>query len=509
MAVGRAGEKLQPAVHDGFQRGTRLDRPAWREFLEPENLTVIAILFWMSGPVAPLIPDLDSSLSTMMSLPSDSLSAPSGINDQILRLSWYPVYILVLLLAHRRLRHLWATAKQHWLLLLLLGWTLLSTLWSVSPADTLRRSMALSLTTTFALYLGARFDTLSAVKLVAFALGIDVLGSAVCAVAFPAIGVAHDPEHPGAWRGLFASKNLLGAMMLIECLAVCVLYFAERRRVYLVGLAGAFALLLLSTSKTPLFILLSLVPCLALVRRFFRTPRGFSVLLALALSVAAICFILGSATLSAILAFFDRDTTFTGRTDIWSLSWDAIQQRYWFGYGYGAFWASRWGPASSIWDTLNWRVPSSHSGLLELWLGLGLVGVIIFAVLLLRSLFEILSEAARGTCEECLWRFGYFILFVVHAITEPTAMDQTSIAWALLIAVATGRSRAGMAEPTRRTVPSVAAVNIRQASGADLQSGVATAIVNWRPATRPHPVAPQDRLVALAKARRLGPENGR
>jgi exopolysaccharide production protein ExoQ len=506
MAVAHAGERQEAPVRGEFQAQPRPGRRALREFLEPEKLAAIVVLFWMSGPVAPLIPNLDSSLGASLSLP-DSLSAPSGINDQLLRLSWYPVYAVVLVLAYRYWHLIWATAKRHWPLLMLLSWTCLSTLWSVSPADTARRSVALSLTTTFAVYLGVRYDALSALKLVAVALGIDVIGSAVCAVVFPAIGIANDADYPGAWRGVFASKNQLGAMMLIESLALCVLYFSERCRIYLIGLGAAFALLLLSTSKTPLFILLSLMPCLALIRRFFRTPRGFSVLLALALSVAGIVFIVGSASFDAILAFFGRDPTLTGRTDIWYLSWEAIQQRYWAGYGYGAFWANRWGPANDIWDALNWRVPSSHSGLLELWLGLGLFGVVTFGMLLLRSLSEILSQAARGSCEECLWRLGYFVIFVVHAITEPTAMDQTSVSWALFIAVAVGR-RSTKAAPR---VSEASAIPLTQGPSDVIPRRAAgmTSGVPQPSASRLRIAVAEGRSDAIGGGQRLRPEAGR
>ncbi|HUC64664.1 MAG TPA: O-antigen ligase family protein [Stellaceae bacterium] len=432
---------MRQAHRGAFQRPVRPRRAGWGQFLVPENLAVVAVLFWMTGPVAPLIPNLDDSLDVSLALPTNSLSGADGVDSQFLRLSWYPIYVVVLLLVHRHRHRIWEVAKQNAALLLILGWTFLSTLWSVSPSDTLRRSAALSLTTTFAVYLGIRFDTLSAIKLVALALGLDIIGSAVCGLAFPAIGVSHDAEYAGAWRGVFASKNQLGAMMLIGCLSFWVLYLAERRRLYLAGLGAAFALLILSTSKTPIFILLGLLPCLALVRRFFHNRRGFSQLLAFSLSLAALLLLLGCVMIGPILALFGRDLTFTGRTDIWDLSWAAVQQSYWLGYGYGAFWSDNSAPATSIWEALNWRVPSSHSGLLELWLGLGLVGVLIFASFLVRGFSAITSQAAQGTREECMWRIGYFVVFVVHAITEPTTLDQTSVGWALVVYAATVGTR--------------------------------------------------------------------
>jgi exopolysaccharide production protein ExoQ len=447
------GEKeVRQAQRGAFQRPLRSSPAAWRQFLEPEYLAVVAVLFWMTGPVGPLIPNLEDSLDVSMSMPTNSLSGPDGVDSQFLRLSWYPIYVVVLALTYRHRRLIWDVAQRNGALLVLLGWTFLSALWSVSPGDTLRRSAALSLTTTFAIYLGIRFDPLSAIKLIALALGLDIVGSAVCALAFPAIGISHDEEYAGAWRGVFNSKNQLGGMMLIGCLSFFVLYLAERRRLYLAGLGGAFALLILSTSKTPLFILLGLVPCLALVRRFFRNRRQFSQLLALSLSLAALLLLVGSVTIGPLLALFGRDLTFTGRTDIWDLSWAAVQQRYWIGYGYGAFWSDDSAPAASIWEALNWRVPSSHSGLLELWLGLGLFGVMIFASFLVRGFSAITSRATQGTREECLWRIGYFVIFVVHAITEPTTMDQTSVGWALFVYAATAGTRVAMTVRARERV---------------------------------------------------------
>jgi exopolysaccharide production protein ExoQ len=441
--MARAGERQQRAAGRELQRRPRPGWPAWRQFLEPENLAAVAVLFWMSGPVAPLIPHLDDSLDVALNMPTNSLSGPEGIDSQFLRLSWYPIYVVVLVLAQRHRQLIWDVAKRNSTLLLLMGWVFLSTLWSVSPDDTLRRSVALSLTTTFAIYLGVRFDALWVVKLMALALGLDIVGSAIWGLAFPSTGITQDGEYAGAWRGVFASKNQLGAMMLIG-------------RLYLAGLGGAFALLILSTSKTPLFILLGLVPCLALVRRFFRTRRGFSLLLALSLSLAALLLLVGTVTVGPILALFGRDLTFTGRTDIWDLSWAAVQQSYWIGYGYGAFWSDTSAPATAIWEALNWRVPSSHSGLLELWLGLGLFGVVIFALFLVHSFSAITSQASQGTREECMWRIGYFVIFLVHAITEPTTLDQTNVGWALFVSAATVGTCVGRGARTRAAAALVA-----------------------------------------------------
>ncbi|MGH7087846.1 MAG: O-antigen ligase family protein, partial [Stellaceae bacterium] len=278
------------------------------------------------------------------------------------------------------------------------------------------------------------------------ALSIDLIASLACGLAFPAVGVASDGDYAGAWRGVFLSKNSLGATMLIACLSYYVLRATERRPWLLLMAALAFGLIVVSQSRTSLVILLALIPILALTRRYFRAPRRFAAILGLALCFASFAALFLGVMFRALLHLLGRDATLTGRTDIWLLSWDAIQSRFWIGYGFGAFWSNPWGPASEIWDSLNWRAPSSHSGVLELWLALGAVGVALFAWLLGQTFLRIVFGVAMRRREEALWLIGYFFVFVVHAVTEPSMMEQTSITWVLLVttscAVADQRSRA-------------------------------------------------------------------
>jgi exopolysaccharide production protein ExoQ len=423
------GRRLQP-------RGGASQRrmpAAFRGLLRPVNLTAIALLVWMSGPVAPFIPNLDSMLDFSLQA-GGSFSVPMETDDALLRMSWIPAYLAVVVLASRHARLVGAVMLGNWPLLLLLGWALSSSLWSVSPPDTLRRAIALAASTVFGVFLGARFPVLWVVRLLAVALAFDIVATFICSLGFPAVGIASDADYAGAWRGVFLSKNSLGAMMLIGCLVFYILYFVDRQRRYLVALAVAMLLLVLSVSRTPLIILFTLVPALALTRWFARDRRPAGLILGMALCVGAMVVLFVTTLLEPLLSLLGRDATLTGRTDIWSLSWDAIQGRYWIGYGYGAFWINPLGPATAIWDALNWRAPSSHSGVLELWLGLGAIGVALFAALVWRTLLAILNRAKCGPFAETLWLVGYFLIFVVHAATEPSMMEQTSISWVLFIA---------------------------------------------------------------------------
>src|SRR5260370_41525197 len=87
----------------------------------------------------------------------------------------------------------------------------------------------------------------------------------------------------------------------------------------------------------------------SLVRRRSNPKAALMIggLLALPVLVVAIF------NLDAVFDFFGRDATLPGRTDVWDLIWEEIQNNYWFGYGYQAVWVDAIGPATRILLTLK------------------------------------------------------------------------------------------------------------------------------------------------------------
>ena len=78
---------------------------------------------------------------------------------------WYPVYVLVLVLALRCLPQLLRLVVFNPLLIACVLISGLSFFWSIDPAISLRRSIALLLTTLFGLVLAARYDWLSLIHI--------------------------------------------------------------------------------------------------------------------------------------------------------------------------------------------------------------------------------------------------------------------------------------------------------------------------------------------------------
>jgi O-antigen ligase len=92
-------------------------------------------------------------------------------------------------------------------------------------------------------------------------------------------------------------------------------------------------------------------------------------------------------SIATITSAYGKDTTFSGRTEIWEASIDAFLRRPWLGHGYGAlFWREDLSPETAqIWRQVGFEASHAHNGALDMALQIGLVGLGIFAVLFITT----------------------------------------------------------------------------------------------------------------------------
>jgi len=127
---------------------------------------------------------------------------------------------------------------------------------------------------------------------------------------------------------------------------------------------------------------------------------------------------------SELVQGLGRDTTLTGRTELWGqllkLSANSI-----LGTGFESFWLGN--RVVKLWNIYWWQPNESHNGYLEVYLNLGWIGVGLLAVILVtgyRSIVRLLNrepEAARL----CL---AYFLVGVAYNFTE-AAIRTTGLVW--------------------------------------------------------------------------------
>ena len=390
-------------------------RPAFLGAVEAA-IALVCLLLFSQGLIGPLFAD-----------PAD----PDA--SVVLRLIWLPVYAVTMLLVLLQPGAVIHTVSRNLLLIGLIALAGLSTLWSIDPEQTVRRSFALAMTTLFGLWMAARWRWPDLVGLFAACFAFLALASVAMALAVPALGVDQD-VHAGAWKGVWWEKNTLGAMMATGAVACCAAAIARpREQVFWFGFAALCgALVILSTSKTALLawmLGLSGMAGIALARRGF----GFAALMLFSLAMALIgaALLLLFAPLEA-LELLGRDATLTGRTDIWVVLAEAIGARPWTGYGYSAFWSVDEGPVFWVRQATDWPVPTAHNGWIEIALALGLPGVIMAGLIYLRGLFSSLTRLFGGV--EVFWALPYLAMFGLISISESNWLQQNGIGWVLATA---------------------------------------------------------------------------
>ena len=137
-----------------------------------------------------------------------------------------------------------------------------------------------------------------------------------------------------------------------------------------------------------------------------------------------------------LLNLMGKDATLTGRTKIWAAVLRQIHLSPLTGYGYGAVWddTSGQGPLAWISKDQGFVIHEAHNSWLGVWLELGYIGLIAWALLF--------AGVWGKTCMDIFRRpSAYFTLpfltvFSLHTLTETVVLVQNDWTWLMFAAVA-------------------------------------------------------------------------
>lgn len=399
-------------------------QPASRLWVNLERAIVFIIIVTYSGFWIALITGVPSETPTMV-------GADPG---PIARASWFPAYLALLLLLALNIKKVFFASLRFWPIILLLGLCFASISWSLIPDITQRRVIALSFTFLCGFYLAVRGPLIDTLRIIGWAWVAIAIINILIILGMPHWGV-HSELHVGAWRGYLIEKNHLGGEMSRANLLFLALLFYDKKNdngkpkiIWQAGLLLTWMLILGSTSKTAL--IATSLPYLGVL--FYQIAIRTPILGIISLWAGISLLSLGYAVLTlfpeAIVALIGKDLTFTGRTDIWALVIELIDNHKMTGFGYGAFWADENGPSAFIVNTLDWEVPTAHNGWLEVGLALGYPGMILLFAITLFSLFKagFLATGKHGP-----FLFLFIIQIVMFSMSESLLMEQNSHASAL------------------------------------------------------------------------------
>lgn len=350
------------------------------------------------------------------------------------RFLWYPGYALIFVLMIRTLPQVIRLAAFNPLLIICVVICGVSFLWSVDPAVTLRRAIAVMLTTVFGLVLAARYDWSGLVQRLAIVFGVTAVLSLLIGLFLPAYGIMSE-IHVGAWRGAWIEKNYMGGFMA-KGVIVMLCAFAmrpDRAWIWLPLCALCLLMVLLSTSKTALLIsMIGIGGFIAL--RIYRRYTFLRPALILSMFVV-IGGIIGMLVFAPDFTFglIGKERTLTGRTDIWSGLIASIQTRPWLGHGYGVYWLDPIGSSYYVRLQLEWGIPSAHNGWLETWLSTGALGVGTFALLFIGTLILAFDRLRKGGTET-YWVILSTVMFLGFSMSESTILQQNDLSWVIFVA---------------------------------------------------------------------------
>lgn len=338
------------------------------------------------------------------------------------------------------------------LLWVMVGWCLLSVLWSDYPDRSLRHGLQLVLTVLFAAAVAERMPPLAVLKTLAFAFLV------ACGASLASGRARADGE---GFLGIYSSKNAMAASSSILVLIGLCLIVDHRlptrwRAVGLVSVGLGAVLLVransVGTAVATAVVCAALVTILAL-RHLSPPQRLVTGVLAVLVGVGVTLGALSQFDLLAamFLEATGKDMSLTGRTDLWQTALDEIARRPWLGAGFQAVWVPGNPIAEQLWTDFGVESRTGfhfHNAYLSNAVEIGVIGAALQAVLVLGGLIGAVAWVLRDTRAETLFFALFMLRQAVLSMVEVPFFFQFDIGTILTVAVFVYVRRARSIQPS-------------------------------------------------------------
>jgi len=257
----------------------------------------------------------------------------------------------------------------------------------------------------------------------------------------------------GRIQGIVGNANHLGFLALLGLITFSIQWatgsVSRRWSITWITLAALTLFFTRSATVTVALAAIALTALGLLVIRSRRTDGGRRWAAAGFVALAAAGVAIGFALRSTIFELLGKSSDLTGRADIWQTVIELAQQRPGFGWG----WISVWMPWAEPFKGLVIRNGivqlQAHDTWLDLWLQLGIVGVVVFGALVASTLLRAWLAAvdrprsAPGLVEPysalTLLPILVMVALIVQSIPESRLLGEYALAMLVIIAVKTKR----------------------------------------------------------------------
>ena len=300
---------------------------------------------------------------------------------------------------------------------------LCSTVWSITPSDTLKAAITLMCFHGVGLAMASVFSWRSIWVGIAWALLLLGAGSVLV---IPYDGIMSG-ENAGAMRGLWMEKNAAGEACAIGALACAIVAIADRNPLYFLGTAFMLCCILLAKAMgafATCFVALSFLIFTETIRR---GPVRFFMGGWFAVSVVAVLGLIVATMGLEAAGILGKDTTLTGRTAIWPTVIDFIKERPLLGYGFQSFWEEGTVTKTTVMERANFEAHNAHNSYFEMMLGIGAVGSFFVWFGILRCIFQS-STALVGGSDARRFALPFLIFGLLLSLSESMLGDSAGLA---------------------------------------------------------------------------------
>ena len=359
----------------------------------------------------------------------DGLDLPSSIIRVINPLT----YLLVAILIFLRFQRVAYFATRDISLLLLVGLAGVSIFWSENISVTSNLFRSALRTTLLGVYIAACYPPKKQMLLLFW------VGSIVLPLSL-AVGLAIPTAQ---FTGIFGHKNYLARTTVVLAITYLLLTFdlSRYRWAAIIGFFLSVAILLLSQGKTGLsvfLISLSLVPFFPIiVKQRYKLRIVFLMITILLFICVAILVVVNLETI--VVDWMGKNLQFSNRVPIWERVIPKIWERPLLGYGFQGFWSSEEGLTAirGVWmeSFVLQGKGHAHNGFLDLMLGLGLIGMLLFAINLIGIFKRILSLIFITQKIEYFWMLELILVTQAYQMGEVMTTLSNNYLWALYVSI--------------------------------------------------------------------------
>jgi exopolysaccharide production protein ExoQ len=387
-----------------------------------------------------LLDFVEKTFVVVLLLWAEIINLPSQTVNTINLLS----YVIVFLLVAGRWKRIAFVFTSDKILVFFFLIALASVFWSNFPDETLTHLKGLVRSTIFGAYLATCYSFRGQIRLLYWTVSISIILNIIICLTNPSYGIGM-ANGVMTWQGFYAFKQYLARFMTIGITIYLFDLFRNKKNYYLslLGIILSIFLIIMSTSKTALILVLLMV-CLLPLHKVAKQKSSSRIVILFSITVllgSIICLLV--VNLETILVdILGKDIEFNGRLPLWNLAFEKILDRPFLGYGYAAFWISDAGYDIFKHTWANLAVDGNknfhiHNGYIDLTLQLGLIGfftlIVSIFTILKRVIYLLISTKTRESL--CMLQI-MAIIMVVNASEVITFLSESNILWILYVSIA-------------------------------------------------------------------------